>query len=51
MGKTLAMAKHWQRDEEVQNVEEKTWKNEDLRNAEEALPRLKESLGRSIEIV
>ena len=33
---------HWQCDEEVQNVEEKFWKNEELRNAEEALPRLKE---------
>ena len=29
-------------DEELQNVEEKPWKNEKLRNAEEALPRLKE---------
>ena len=28
--------------EEVQNVEEKPWKNEELRSAEEALPRLKE---------
>ena len=27
---------------EVQNLEEKQWKNEELRNAEEALPRLKE---------
>ena len=35
-------AKHWQCDEEVQNVEEKPWKNEDLRSAEEALPMLKE---------
>ena len=24
-------AKHWQCDEEVQNVEEKPWKNEELR--------------------
>ena len=35
-------AKHWQRDGEVQNVEGKPWKNEELRSAEEALPRLKE---------
>ena len=35
-------AKHWQCDEEVQDVEEKPWKNEELRSAEEALPRLKE---------
>ena len=27
---------------EVQNVKEKPWKNEDLRSAEEALPRVKE---------
>ena len=36
--------KHWQCDEEVQNVEEKPWKNEELRSAEEALPRPKECL-------
>ena len=35
-------AKHWQCDEEVQNVEGKPWTNEELRSAEEALPRLKE---------
>ena len=35
-------AKHWQCDEEVQKVEEKLWKNEELRKLEEALPRLKE---------
>ena len=34
----------WQCDEEVQNVEEKPWKNEELRSAEEALPRPKECL-------
>ena len=33
-------ARHWQCDEEVQNVEEKPWKNEELRRLEEALPRL-----------
>ena len=38
--------KPWQCDEELQNVEEKPWKNEELRSAEEAL-----SLGRSVEIV
>ena len=37
---------------EVQNLEEKQWKNEELRNAEEALPRLKEChLRRSVETV
>ena len=35
-------AKHWQCDEEVQNVEEKPWKNAELRKLEEALPKLKE---------
>ena len=34
--------KHWQCDEEVQNVEEKPRKNEALRRLEEELPRLKE---------
>ena len=34
-------AKHWQCDEEEQNVERKPRKNEELRNAEEALPMLK----------
>ena len=41
-------AKHWQCDEEVQNVEDRPWKNEELRKWEEALPRLKEcDLGES----
>ena len=35
-------AKHWQCDEEVQNVEDKPWKSEQLRKWKEALPRLKE---------
>ena len=35
-------AKHWQCGEVVQNVEEKLWKNEELRKLEEALPSLKE---------
>ena len=35
-------AKHWQRDEEVQNVKDKPWKNEELRKSEKVLPRLKE---------
>ena len=33
---------HWQCDESVQNVEDKSWKNEELKKLEEALPRLKE---------
>ena len=40
MGKILA-----------ENVEEKQWKNEELRSAEGALPRLKVSLRKSVEIV
>ena len=35
-------AKHWQRGEDVQNAQEKLWKNEELRKLEEALPRLEE---------
>ena len=35
-------AKHWLRDEEVHNVEEKQWSNKELRRLEEALPRLTE---------
>ena len=40
-----AKRKEWakrQYDEEVQNVEEKPWKNDELRKLEEALPSLKE---------
>ena len=33
---------HWQCDEDVQNVQDKQWRNEELRRSEEALPRLKE---------
>ena len=45
-------AKHWQCGEDAQNVEEKPWKNEELRKMEEALPRLKEyELEKSVEIV
>ena len=36
------LAKHWQCEESVQNVEDKPWKNEELKKLEEALPRLKE---------
>ena len=35
-------ANHWQCDESVQNVENKPWKNEELKKIEEASPRLKE---------
>ena len=34
--------RHWQCDEDVQNLEHKLWKNEELRKLEEVLPRLKE---------
>ena len=32
----------WQCDEEVQNMQDKPWRNKELRRCEEALPRLKE---------
>ena len=35
-------AKHWQCDEEEQNMQNKPWRNEELKECEEALPRLKE---------
>ena len=35
-------AKYRQCDEEVQNVEDEPWKNEELRKWEEALPKLEE---------
>ena len=34
--------KHWQCDEDAQNMQDKPWRNEELRRCEEALPRLKE---------
>ena len=34
--------KHWQCGEEIQNVQNKPWRNEELKKYEEALPRLKE---------
>ena len=40
--KRKGWAKHWQCDGEVQNVDEKPWKNQELRSVEEALPKLKE---------
>ena len=45
-------AKHWQCYESVQKLEDKPWKNEDLKNSEEALPRLKEcDFGEGFKIV
>ena len=35
-------AKQWQCDTEVQDPKDKPWKNEELKNLEEVLPRLKE---------
>ena len=35
-------AKHWQCDEGAQNMDDKPWKNEELKKLEEALPSLKE---------
>ena len=36
-------AKHWQCNESVQKVDDKTLENEELKRLEEALPRLKEN--------
>ena len=33
--------KRWQCDEEIQNMQNEPWKNDDLKECEEALPRLK----------
>ena len=33
---------HWQRNEEVQNMQDNLWRDEELRRWEEATPRLKE---------
>ena len=35
-------AKHWQCDEEIQNMQNKPWRNEELKECEEALPGLEE---------
>ena len=35
-------ARHWQCDENAQNMEDKPWKNEELKKFEEALPTVKE---------
>ena len=35
-------SKHWQCNQEIQNVQDKPWWNEELKECEEALPRLKE---------
>ena len=35
-------AKHWQCNEEIQSVQDKPWRNEELKECEEALPRLKD---------
>ena len=34
--------RHWQSDEEIQNKQNKPWRNDELKECEEALPRLKE---------
>ena len=41
--KRKEFARHRQCDENAQNVEDKLWENEELKNLEEVLPRLKES--------
>ena len=35
-------AQHWQCDSELQSMEDKPWRNEEVRNLEEGLPRPKE---------
>ena len=35
-------AKHWHCDEEIQNVQNKPWRNEELKECDKALPRMKE---------
>ena len=35
-------SQHWQCNEEIQNTQNKPWRNEELKECEEALPRLKE---------
>ena len=35
-------SKHWQCNEEIQNMQDRPWRNEELKECEEALPRLKE---------
>ena len=40
--KRKVWAKHWQCDSEVQGMQDKPWRNEELRSLEERLPRLKE---------
>ena len=40
--KWTELAKHWQCDEEIQNMQNKSWRNENSKECEEALPRLKE---------
>ena len=35
-------SKHWQCNEEIQNMQNKPWRNEAAKESEEALPRLKE---------
>ena len=45
-------AKHWQCDEEIQNMQNKPWRSEELEECEETLPRLKEGdLEKDIKIV
>ena len=40
--KRKELAKHWQCDEDLQNMQNKPWRNEESKECEEALPRLKE---------
>ena len=35
-------AKHWHCDEEIQNVQNKPWRNEELKECDKTLPRMKE---------
>ena len=40
--KRQELTKHWQCDEEIQNMRNEPWRNEEMKECEEALPRLKE---------
>ena len=35
-------SKHWQCNEKIQKIQDKSWRNEELKKCEKALPRLKE---------
>ena len=44
-------SKHWQCNEEIQNMQNKPWRNEESKECKESLPRLKEGVLKGIKIV